>query len=95
MSLTIRLVLAVCPLSPLLSWLLCPPCSAIHADMDLGSSSLRDRDLVKWLENKLGAADELWNGRTAAGLLSREMIAELDSCFQVRAPVLLGCPYLT
>ena len=45
-------------------------------------ASLRDRNLVQWLENKLGAAEDLWNGRTAASLLTKEIIEELDSCFQ-------------
>uniref|UniRef100_A0A914WGN7 HDAg domain-containing protein n=1 Tax=Plectus sambesii TaxID=2011161 RepID=A0A914WGN7_9BILA len=61
--------------------------------------SLRDRDLVQWLDNKLGAADELWSGRTAAGLLTLDIISELDSCFQdlqshVKLRMLLAIPHL-
>lgn len=43
---------------------------------------LRDQDLVRWIENKLGSS-ELWGGRHAASVLNREILLELETCFQV------------
>jgi hypothetical protein len=51
-----------------------------------GTSHLRDQDLVKWIENKLGDPNELWIGRQAAALLSKEMLVELETCFQGLEP---------
>ncbi|CAJ0577346.1 unnamed protein product, partial [Mesorhabditis spiculigera] len=42
---------------------------------------LKDTDLVNWLEKKLGDSEE-WGGRNAASFLSKEMIEELETCFQ-------------
>ncbi|KAL3105648.1 hypothetical protein niasHT_029064 [Heterodera trifolii] len=46
---------------------------------------LRDQDLVRWLENKLGSS-ELWGGRHASSMLTREMLVELETCFQELEP---------
>ncbi|MFH4980272.1 hypothetical protein AB6A40_006981 [Gnathostoma spinigerum] len=64
------------------------------------SSQLRDLDLVKWLDNKLGDNSELWSGRQAASLLSREMLVELETCFQALEPhvklkIILAMPHLS
>uniref|UniRef100_A0A915PNL9 HDAg domain-containing protein n=1 Tax=Setaria digitata TaxID=48799 RepID=A0A915PNL9_9BILA len=64
------------------------------------SSQLRDLDLVKWLDNKLGDNNELWSGRQAASLLSREMLIELETCFQALEPhvklkIVLSVPHLS
>ncbi|KAL3981495.1 hypothetical protein ACH3XW_43340 [Acanthocheilonema viteae] len=64
------------------------------------SSQLRDLDLVKWLDNKLGDNNELWCGRQAASLLSREMLVELETCFQalesnVKLKIILALPHLS
>ncbi|VDM80964.1 unnamed protein product [Strongylus vulgaris] len=45
------------------------------------SSILKDMDLVNWLEKKLNDAG-VWSGRTTASMLSREMLEELETCFQ-------------
>ncbi|KAK6765975.1 hypothetical protein RB195_025718 [Necator americanus] len=45
------------------------------------SSSLKDMDLVNWLEKKLNDAG-VWSGRMTASMLSREMLEELETCFQ-------------
>lgn len=54
--------------------------------MNAESSQLRDTALVKWIENKLGDANELWAGRQASSLLTREMLVELETCFQRLEP---------
>lgn len=54
--------------------------------MNAEASQLRDQDLVKWIENKLGDATELWTGRQASSLLSKNMIIELETCFQGLEP---------
>ncbi|VDN07700.1 unnamed protein product [Thelazia callipaeda] len=64
------------------------------------SSQLRDLDLVQWLNNKLGDTSELWCGRQAASLLSREMLVELETCFQALEPhvklkIVLAIPHLS
>ncbi|EJW84702.1 hypothetical protein WUBG_04386, partial [Wuchereria bancrofti] len=64
------------------------------------SSHLRDLDLVKWLDNKLGDNSELWSGRQAASLLSHEMLVELETCFQaleshVKLKIVLAVPHLS
>ncbi|VDK45169.1 unnamed protein product [Anisakis simplex] len=64
------------------------------------SAQLRDLDLVKWLDNKLGDNNELWSGRQAASLLSREMLVELETCFQaleshVKLKIVLAIPHLS
>lgn len=66
----------------------------------MSSSQLRDSDLVKWLDNKLGDNNELWSGRQAASLLSREMLTELETCFQALEPhvklkIILAIPHLS
>ncbi|KHJ99960.1 hypothetical protein OESDEN_00023 [Oesophagostomum dentatum] len=43
--------------------------------------TLKDMDLVNWLEKKLNDAG-VWSGRTTASMLSREMLEELETCFQ-------------
>lgn len=68
--------------------------------MLMPSSQLRDLDLVKWLDNKLGDNSELWSGRQAASLLSREMLVELETCFQALEPhvklkIVLAIPHLS
>lgn len=68
--------------------------------MLMPSSQLRDLDLVRWLENKLGNSNELWSGRQAASLLSREMLIELETCFQALEPhvklkIILAIPHLS
>lgn len=68
--------------------------------MMMPSSQLRDLDLVKWLDNKLGDNNELWSGRQAASLLSREMLIELETCFQaleshVKLKIVLAVPHLS
>lgn len=50
------------------------------------SSQLRDLDLVKYLENKLGDQNDLWSGRQASSLLSKEVLLELETCFQELEP---------
>ncbi|WKY16192.1 hypothetical protein Q1695_001126 [Nippostrongylus brasiliensis] len=45
------------------------------------TSSLKDMDLVNWLEKKLSDAGP-WSGRMTASMLSREMLEELETCFQ-------------
>ena len=49
---------------------------------DSTTTQLKDQDLVKWIENKLGDQNELWAGRQAASLLTKEMLVELETCFQ-------------
>uniref|UniRef100_F1L3S6 Negative elongation factor A n=1 Tax=Ascaris suum TaxID=6253 RepID=F1L3S6_ASCSU len=68
--------------------------------MLMPSAQLRDLDLVKWLDNKLGDNNELWSGRQAASLLSREMLVELETCFQalethVKLKIVLALPHLS
>ncbi|MCP9266430.1 Negative elongation factor A [Dirofilaria immitis] len=68
--------------------------------VSMPSSQLRDLDLVKWLDNKLGDNNELWSGRQAASLLSREMLVELETCFQALEPhvklkIVLAVPHLS
>ncbi|VDO34509.1 unnamed protein product [Onchocerca flexuosa] len=68
--------------------------------VSMPSSQLRDLDLVKWLDNKLGDNNELWSGRQAASLLSREMLIELETCFQALEPhvklkIVLAVPHLS
>ncbi|KHN88485.1 Negative elongation factor A [Toxocara canis] len=68
--------------------------------MLMPSAQLRDLDLVKWLDNKLGDNNELWSGRQAASLLSREMLVELETCFQaleshVKLKIVLAIPHLS
>ncbi|VDK86935.1 unnamed protein product [Litomosoides sigmodontis] len=68
--------------------------------MLMPSAQLRDLDLVKWLDNKLGDNSELWSGRQAASLLSREMLVELETCFQALEPhvklkIVLAVPHLS
>uniref|UniRef100_A0A914HM42 HDAg domain-containing protein n=1 Tax=Globodera rostochiensis TaxID=31243 RepID=A0A914HM42_GLORO len=48
-------------------------------------SHLRDQDLVRWIENKLGST-ELWGGRQASSMLTRDMLVELETCFQELEP---------
>ncbi|KAK5971267.1 Negative elongation factor A, partial [Trichostrongylus colubriformis] len=45
------------------------------------TSVLKDMDLVNWLEKKLSDAG-VWSGRMTASMLSREMLEELETCFQ-------------
>ncbi|EYC18180.1 hypothetical protein Y032_0028g1717 [Ancylostoma ceylanicum] len=45
------------------------------------ASTLKDMDLVNWLEKKLNDAG-VWSGRMTASMLSREMLEELETCFQ-------------
>uniref|UniRef100_A0A1I8BCK5 HDAg domain-containing protein n=1 Tax=Meloidogyne hapla TaxID=6305 RepID=A0A1I8BCK5_MELHA len=40
------------------------------------------QDLVRWIENKLGS-NELWGGKQASFVLTREILVELETCFQV------------
>jgi hypothetical protein len=47
---------------------------------------LKGMDLVRWLDNKLGNPNELWCGRQATSVLSREILNELSSCFQALDP---------
>lgn len=54
--------------------------------MNREASHLKDQDLIKWIENKLGDPNELWVGRQASSLLSKEMIIELETCFQQLEP---------
>ena len=66
--------------------------------MLMPSSQLRDLDLVKWVNNKLGDNNELWSGRQAASLLSSEMLVELETCFQaleshVKLKIVLAIPH--
>lgn len=37
---------------------------------------------VRWIENKLGS-NELWGGKQASVVLTREILVELETCFQV------------
>jgi hypothetical protein len=50
------------------------------------SSQLRGMDLVRWLDNQLGNTNELWSGRQASTILSREILNELTTCFQALEP---------
>ncbi|VDN59303.1 unnamed protein product [Dracunculus medinensis] len=64
------------------------------------SAQLRDLDLVQWLNNKLGDNNELWCGQQAASLISREMLVELETCFQslethVKLKIVLALPHLS
>ncbi|KAH7716465.1 Negative elongation factor A [Aphelenchoides avenae] len=64
------------------------------------SSQLRDLDLVKYLENKLGDQNDLWSGRQASSLLSKEMLIELETCFQelephVKLKIIQAIPHLS
>lgn len=45
------------------------------------TTTLKDMDLVNWLEKKLSDAG-VWSGRMTASLLSREILEELETCFQ-------------
>ncbi|KJH42323.1 hypothetical protein DICVIV_11698 [Dictyocaulus viviparus] len=42
---------------------------------------LKDMDLVNWLEKKLNDAG-VWSGRITASMLTKEMLEELETCFQ-------------
>ncbi|KAJ1360566.1 hypothetical protein KIN20_019579 [Parelaphostrongylus tenuis] len=44
-------------------------------------SALKDMDLVNWLEKKLNDAGA-WSGRNTASMLTREILEELETCFQ-------------
>ena len=52
----------------------------------MGSNSkpiFRDQqDLLRWIDNKFGL-NELWGGRQASFALSREILVELETSFQV------------
>lgn len=50
--------------------------------MNADASQLKDLDLVRWIENKLGDTTELWCAKQASSLLSKDMIIELETCFQ-------------
>lgn len=50
------------------------------------STQLRGMDLVRWLDNQLGNSNDLWCGRKASALLSREILNELATCFQALEP---------
>ncbi|VDK58348.1 unnamed protein product [Cylicostephanus goldi] len=52
-----------------------------HASSASQISVLKDMDLVNWLEKKLNDAG-VWSGRMTASMLSREMVEELETCFQ-------------
>lgn len=39
---------------------------------------------VDFLNERLGDHEETWAGKNVAAFLSREMIEELETCFQVR-----------
>ncbi|KAL7075166.1 hypothetical protein ACQ4LE_006157 [Meloidogyne hapla] len=43
------------------------------------------QDLVRWIENKLGS-NELWGGKQASFVLTREILVELETCFQELEP---------
>jgi len=40
------------------------------------------QDLVRWIENKLGS-NELLGGKQASFVLTRDILIELETCFQV------------
>ncbi|GMR61580.1 hypothetical protein PMAYCL1PPCAC_31775, partial [Pristionchus mayeri] len=48
---------------------------------------LRDQELVDFLNERLGDHDETWAGKNVAAFLSREMIEELETCFQGLEPI--------
>lgn len=52
-----------------------------HLPCSYQASTLKDVDLVNWLEKKLNDAG-VWSGRTIASMLTREMLEELETCFQ-------------
>uniref|UniRef100_A0A915LIU7 NELF-A N-terminal domain-containing protein n=1 Tax=Meloidogyne javanica TaxID=6303 RepID=A0A915LIU7_MELJA len=43
------------------------------------------QDLVRWIENKLGS-NELWGGKQASFVLTRDILIELETCFQELEP---------
>ncbi|CAD5224050.1 unnamed protein product [Bursaphelenchus okinawaensis] len=45
------------------------------------AANLKGMDLVKWLNTKLGDPQSHWCSRQAAGVLSKDVIVELSSCF--------------
>ncbi|KIH69262.1 hypothetical protein ANCDUO_00389 [Ancylostoma duodenale] len=49
-----------------------------------GTHSIADALMVNWLEKKLNDAG-VWSGRMTASMLSREMLEELETCFQTHA----------
>lgn len=53
----------------------------VHFQSSYQASSLKDMDLVNWLEKKLNDAG-VWSGRITASMLTREMLEELETCFQ-------------
>ncbi|TMS36279.1 hypothetical protein L596_003479 [Steinernema carpocapsae] len=66
----------------------------------IGGSQLFDQDLVKWIEAKLGDPSELWSGSLASSLLSREMLTELETCYQeldnhVKLKIILAISHLS
>ncbi|GMT07597.1 hypothetical protein PENTCL1PPCAC_29771 [Pristionchus entomophagus] len=48
---------------------------------------LRDQELVDFLNERLGDHEETWAGKNVAAFLSREMIEELETCFQGLEPI--------
>jgi hypothetical protein len=54
--------------------------------MNNPTAQLKGLDLVRWLDNKLGNVNELWCGRQASSVLSREILNELATCFQALEP---------
>jgi hypothetical protein len=66
----------------------------------MNNSQLKGMELVRWLDNKLGNPNELWCGRQASAVLSREILLELADCFQALEPhvklkIVEAIPYLS
>uniref|UniRef100_A0A1I7Z4Z4 HDAg domain-containing protein n=1 Tax=Steinernema glaseri TaxID=37863 RepID=A0A1I7Z4Z4_9BILA len=63
-------------------------------------SQLYDQDLLKWIVVKLGDTSELWSGAVAASLMTKEMLTELETCFQeldnhIKLKIILAIPHLS
>ncbi|KAI6170947.1 HDAg domain-containing protein [Aphelenchoides bicaudatus] len=68
--------------------------------MNNPASQLKGMELVAWLDNKLGNPNELWCGRQASSVLSREILNELAGCFQaleshVKLKIIEAIPHLS
>ncbi|KAI6243549.1 HDAg domain-containing protein [Aphelenchoides fujianensis] len=66
----------------------------------MNANQLKGFDLVNWLNNKLGDTGELWAGKTASGVLTREIINELANCFpalepHVKLKIIESLPYIS
>lgn len=54
--------------------------------MNSDVSKLKDQALVQWIDNRLSDPNEQWTGRYAASFLTKDVLIELETCFQSLEP---------